>query len=200
MKTRFPITRVFLPRSWGAALAAATLLAGAAALTVPGQATAAVAGSIPVQLSSQPGSALDADARTLNADDIADANAHHDHVTVQLAELNLGQHSPRKALFVQLQSMWLCGSAGCTTSVWLNTPEGWAPALDAVDGSIALLPTYHNGMQDLLVNDDQRLAWNGKAYKSQGAVAPNRQRPRLSATMSSNVPSAAIPTKRPNSF
>ena len=40
------------------------------------------------------------------------------------------------ALFVQLQSASLCGSAGCSTSVYLHRGGDWLKVLDSVSGPI----------------------------------------------------------------
>ncbi|WP_235045112.1 hypothetical protein [Gluconobacter thailandicus] len=83
----------------------------------------------PVILSAHPGTQLDIDARKLNSDDLEDAAKHHDHPVVLVGSAPLSSGKNDEALFVQLQSARLCGSAGCTTSVYLRHNDSWNTVL-----------------------------------------------------------------------
>ena len=126
------------------------------------------AGTGPIVLQSAPGTPEDAAARTLVAHDLADAKAHGDDplVLVGSAPLSTRRGSPA-ALFVQLQSAALCGSAGCETTVYLpaHGRTGWTTVLDSVSGPITVLRTEHGHMHDLLVGDHDRWVWAGHAYR-----------------------------------
>jgi hypothetical protein len=68
------------------------------------------------------------------------------------------------ALFVQVQSASLCGSAGCSTSVFVKRDQAWQRVLDSVSGPIKVSPSLHHGMHDLLVHGSDRWIWSGKTY------------------------------------
>lgn len=119
----------------------------------------------PVILTQQPNTLLDKRARELNADDLADAKAHHDTPIVLVASAPLSSAKDDMALFVQIESARLCGSAGCTTSVYLRHHNTWKLVLDAVSGKISVLPTRHKGMRDLLIGKRDRWAWDGSHYR-----------------------------------
>lgn len=126
----------------------------------------AAAGTGPVTLSAQSGTPLDAAARTLAAHDIADAKAHGEEplVLVGSAPLSSRRGAPA-ALFVQLQSAALCGSAGCETSVYLpDAHGGWTRVLDSVSGQITVLRSTHGHMHDLRVGRSDRWVWGGHSY------------------------------------
>lgn len=133
---------------------------------------APMAGASPVVLSAAPGTALDAEARTLNADDLQDAAKHHDHVVVLIGSAPLSSKGDEQALFVQLQSARLCGSAGCTTSVYLRRGSDWKTVLDSVNGDISVLPARHKGMHDLLVDGNDRWVWDGSQYQDTLGAPP----------------------------
>jgi len=133
------------------------------------------AGPHPVTLSSLPGTNLDHEARELNAADLADAAKHDDQPVVLVASAPLSTDKSDMALFVQLQSARLCGSAGCSTSVYLRHKGGWKLVLDSVSGAISVLPSRHNGMHDLLIDKNDRWTWNGTTYQD-GAPAPVPQK------------------------
>ena len=127
---------------------------------------AAPAGRI-VTLTQQPGSALEATARTLAAQDLADATKHGETplLLVGSAPLASGPHRRAKAaLFVQVQSASLCGSAGCSTSVYVGDRHGWRKVLDSISGPIKVDARTHAGMHDLLVHTRDRWIWNGASY------------------------------------
>lgn len=159
---RFPLAR--LPRA--ILLAAVVSPFGIATATATAHHhRAASAVTHVVQLSSRPGTALETTARTLAAHDIADSVAHHDQplVLVGSAALATRPHAS-PALFVQLQSASLCGSAGCQTSVYLPSDGGWDKVLDSVSGPVAVLASSHRHMHDLLVGEHDRWVWDGRQY------------------------------------
>ncbi len=117
-----------------------------------------------VVLSARPGSAEDQTARALTAPDVTASARKSEPPLVLVGSARLaGRHAPA-ALFVQLQSADLCGSAGCSTSVYVNAPGGWRRVLDSVSGPIRVAPEQHQGMADLLVDGDDRWVWDGKTY------------------------------------
>lgn len=120
----------------------------------------------PVVLSQQPGGALDQTARTLNQSDLAAAVRKGDTPVVLVGSAPLSPHAGDEALFVQLQSANLCGSAGCATSVYLRRDrKDWVKVLDSVSGPIALSRRSHGGMRDLIVDNTDRWVWNGTTYR-----------------------------------
>lgn len=154
-------------------LCAALPLLVAASLTSPAQArhravrphSTGSAYPAPIILAAHPGTALDRDARTLNEDDLADAAKHHDYPVVLVGSAPLSSKKGDEALFVQLQSARLCGSAGCTTSVYLRHNNNWTTVLDSVNGDISVLGTNHRGMRDLQVGRNDRWIWDGTQYQ-----------------------------------
>ncbi len=140
------------------------LLGLAAAAPAPRHVRRAPLPSGTVVLSARPGSAEDQTARALTARDVAASARRREPPLVLVGSARLaGRHAPA-ALFVQLQSADLCGSAGCSTSVYVNAPGGWRRVLDSVSGPIRVAPEQHQGMADLLVDGDDRWVWNGTAY------------------------------------
>lgn len=132
-------------------LCAAWLLAAAAPAIPTG----------PVRLVSQPGTPLDATARTVAAADVADGGAGS---LLLLGSQSLGTAGTGPALFVQVQSERSCGSAGCSTSVYLPGRSGWTKVLDGVSGNVVVEPTQHGGMHDLLIGKNDRWVWKGQTY------------------------------------
>jgi len=130
-------------------------------------------GAKPVILTQQPNSALDQAARQLNQGDISAATAKGDRpiVLVGSAPLAASGHGDI-ALFVQIQSARLCGSAGCSTSIYLGHRDHWTKILDSVSGTISVLPRIHGGMHDLLVGKDDRWAWDGHEYQDTMPAPP----------------------------
>ena len=147
MITRPAVNR--LPRA-ALALCAAILLTAAAPAVPVG----------PVVLAPHPLSRLDFTARDVAKQDIADGG---DGALLLLASQSLGTAGTGRALFVQVQSQRSCGSAGCSVSVYLPVKTGWTKVLDAV-GTLAVLPSVHGGMHDLLVGKGDHWVWNGRAY------------------------------------
>jgi len=125
-----------------------------------------VAGA-PVLLSRQPGTAQDEAARELAAHDLHTARRHGEAplVLVGSARLAVSRADRDEALFVQLQSASLCGSGGCSTSVYLRHAHRWRLILDSVSGLIRVLPASHDGMHDLLVGPHDRWVWDGHGYR-----------------------------------
>jgi hypothetical protein len=141
-------------------LACLVLMLPAAAAAAPERPGPA---GLPVVMTPQPGTALDRTARSLAAQDLAEARRAGDRPLVLVGSVPLGTASERPALFVQLQSPRQCGSRGCSTSAYLWTKGRWAKVLDDASGRIALLPTKHGGMADLAANAEH-YAWTGTAY------------------------------------
>ena len=151
-------------------LLCATVLLAAAAPAVP---------TGPVKLAPQPGTPLDATARQVAAADLSDGD---NGALLLLGSQHLGTAGTGPALFVQVQSQRSCGSAGCSTSVYLPTRTGWTKVLDAVSGTMVVEATQHGGMHDLLVGKNDRWIWKGTAYADtlpapQVDLRPSRPRP-----------------------
>jgi hypothetical protein len=117
----------------------------------------------PVTLSQlPPDSPLDHSARQAAAEDLQSAERAGGAPLVLVGSAHLGGRAA--ALFVQIQSAQSCGSAGCSTSVYLPDRHGWRKVLDSVSGAILVDPTTHHGMHDLTVDGHDRWVWNGTAY------------------------------------
>jgi hypothetical protein len=126
-------------------------------------AAAKVAGDV-VALTTQPGSRLERDASRLMAEDLASAKKAHETPVMLVGSARLGGPHGPAALFVQVQSASLCGSAGCSTSVFVKHGTTWARVLDSVSGPVKVAPAMHAGMHDLLVHSRDRWIWNGTTY------------------------------------
>ncbi|MCQ8239992.1 hypothetical protein [Rhizosaccharibacter radicis] len=127
----------------------------------------------PVVLTQQPGTALDQAARQLNADDLASAAKRNESPVVLVGSAPLaGTGARQQALFVQIQSASLCGSAGCSTSVYLRRDDGWTKVLDSVSGPVKVSTHRHKGVHDLIVGDHDRWIWNGTTYQDTLPAAP----------------------------
>lgn len=127
-----------------------------------------------VILAQHPGTELDRQAHLLQAQDLGDAHARGEHPVVLTASGPLSDHAGDMALFVQLQSPSLCGSAGCSTSVFLRRGTRWTQVLDSLSGPVRIMPQAHGGMHDLVVDDGDRWIWNGTAYAdTQGTSGPS---------------------------
>jgi hypothetical protein len=141
---------------------------------------AAAPKSKPVELRSEPGTARDRLARQLAASDIRDSLRHGDRPLVLVGSARLsskdrgskdqggkdqGGKDQAPALFVQLQAPRLCGSAGCSTTVYIPTRNGWKKVLDDVTGKILVDAAQHGGMHDLIVHGHERYVWNGQTYR-----------------------------------
>ncbi|MUG04287.1 hypothetical protein GM556_01825 [Bombella sp. ESL0378] len=119
----------------------------------------------PVELTAHPGTELDKQARALNADLLDDAARHHDQPIILTGTARLSPRQKETILFVQLQSYRLCGSAGCTTSIYRKAGNDWETLLDSVNGTIRITRRYHNGMADLLINGNDRWVFDGQHYQ-----------------------------------
>jgi hypothetical protein len=117
-----------------------------------------------IALTEQPGSALEATAKTLMAHDLADAHKAGETPALLVGSARLGAPKGQAALFVQVQSASLCGSAGCSTSVFLKHGRDWTKILDSVSGPIKVAPGLHHGMHDLLIDSKDRWVWDGAKY------------------------------------
>ena len=127
----------------------------------------------PVLLSRQPGTAGDRAARMLNAQDIQGAARHGEDPLVLIGSARLSGRGGDPALFVQLQSASLCGSAGCSTSVYLRHDRSWRKVLDSVSGPIRVMQQSHaGGMHDLLVGRNDRWIWDGRVYQDSLKAPP----------------------------
>ena len=116
-------------------------------------------------LTRQPGTVLDKAARSLNREDLQGAVRHGEEPLVLVGSAPLSDHHSDQALFVQLQSASLCGSAGCSTSVYLRHDRAWTKVLDSVSGPIRVMKQSHDGMHDLAVGRNDRWTWAGHGYQ-----------------------------------
>ena len=126
----------------------------------------------PVLLAHRPLTAEDAIARQLTAPDLRASNGQGDPPLVLVGSARLGPPGQRAALFVQLQSADLCGSAGCSTSVYLQQGGGWKKVLDSISGPIRVDARRHDGMADLIVGDNDRWVWTGSSYADTVGAPP----------------------------
>jgi hypothetical protein len=133
------------------------------ALALSAAAAAPPAGK-PVLLTAQPGSHLEATARRLMSTDITESSANGAPPLLLVGSARLSTDPGPAALFVQVQSADLCGSAGCSTAVYVKRGAAWHKVLDSVSGPIRVAPGTHRGMHDLLVHGHDRWIWNGTAY------------------------------------
>ncbi len=130
-----------------------------------------------VVLAARPGTALDAAARQLVAQDIAAGKQANEAPLVLTGSAPLGPASDRPALFVQLQSARECGSAGCSTTVYLWQRAAWQRVLDGVGGRLTVGTTRTRGMADLMT-EKGRYVWTGHAYEDPNPVPAIDLRPR----------------------
>jgi hypothetical protein len=117
-----------------------------------------------VVLTTQPGSRLEHDAARLMQDDLGAAQKAGERPVMLVGSARLSSTVKQAALFVQVQSASLCGSAGCSTSVFIKHGKTWQRVLDSVSGPIKVSPVLHHGMHDLLVHGSDRWIWSGKSY------------------------------------
>jgi len=144
------------------------LLGGCLAVLMWGATAQAQTG--PVILTQQPGTHLDAEARTLMSGDLDRARARGDQPVVLIGSAPLSARKGDVALFVQVQSASLCGSAGCSTTVYLRHDAHWSKVLDSVSGPVTVLGQTHGGMHDLKIDTHDIWRWSGDAYQDS---APN---------------------------
>jgi len=126
--------------------------------------TAAAPVTRSIVMTARPGSVLEAEARTLVADDLSAAKAKGDQPLLLIGTARLGGPTQPQALFVQVQAPSFCGSAGCSTTGYLRSPQGWKQVMDTIAGPIRIDSRRHKGMHDLLVHDRDRWIWNGTTY------------------------------------
>lgn len=119
----------------------------------------------PVELKAQPGTELDRQARSLNADLLDDAARHNETPIVLTGTAKLAPKQKNMILFVQLQSYRLCGSAGCTTSIYRRNGNKWDTLLDSVNGSIRIARQRHNGLADIIIDGNDRWVFDGQKYE-----------------------------------
>jgi len=136
----------------------------AAAAEAANVATKGVATDGTVTLSTQPGSALEATALKLTAGDLKQSASEGDPPIMLVGSAHLSTRPGPSALFVQVQSASFCGSAGCSTSVYVKRGGAWKKVMDSISGPIKLSHSSHQGMRDLLVHGKDRWVWNGAAY------------------------------------
>jgi hypothetical protein len=122
-----------------------------------------------VALTTQPGSELEATATQLVGADLQQSRKAGDPPVLLVGSARLATHRAPAALFVQVQSASFCGSAGCSTSIYLKHGDprhggGWTKVLDSISGPIKVSRRSHHGMHDLLVHSHDRFVWNGHAY------------------------------------
>jgi hypothetical protein len=135
------------------------LVLGAAVTCMAASPTGAV-----VTLTTQPGSALEATARKLAGSDLKESNKAGDPPVLLVGSAELSTHKAPQALFVQVQSADFCGSAGCSTSVYVKHGNTWHKVMDSISGPIKVSPRSHGGMHDLLVHGGDRFVWTGTTY------------------------------------
>ncbi len=139
---------------------------------------AGMAAGTPVVMSAQPGTPLEQTARSLVAQDLANARRSGDRPLVLIGSARLGTAAERPALFVQLQSSRQCGSRGCSTAVYAWLKGRWTKVLDDASGRITVSPTKHGGMADLVASTE-RYAWTGTTYASTRPAPAIDLRPRV---------------------
>lgn len=144
----------------------------------------------PVKLAPMPGSALERTAKQVAAADVEDGGPG---ALLLLGSQRLGTAGIGPALFVQVQSARSCGSAGCSTSVYLPGKTGWTKVLDAVSGAVVVEATQHAGMHDLVVGKADRWVWNGHAYADTQPAPQVDLRPRHPAHRPTKTRSRAHP-------
>jgi hypothetical protein len=118
-----------------------------------------------IALTTQPGSALETTAMQLVEGDLKQSRSEGDPPVMLVGSAHLSTRAGTPAaLFVQVQSASFCGSAGCSTSVYVKHGAGWTKVMDSVSGPIKLSQRSHRGMHDLLVHGHDRWVWTGAVY------------------------------------
>lgn len=153
------------------------MLACLALVLLPAATAAPEPGGLPVALTAQRGTALDRAARTLVADELAQAARDGEKPLILVGSARLGAAADRPVLFVQLQSPRECGSAGCSVSAYAWTRGRYTRVLDGASGQIRVAATRHGGMADLIANSE-RYIWDGKAYANTRPAPAVDLRPR----------------------
>jgi hypothetical protein len=147
------------PSFFGKKEAKKLLLLGGVATCLAASPTGAV-----VTLTTQPGSALEATAMQLAGSDLKQSNKAGDPPVLLVGSAELSTHKAPQALFIQVQSADFCGSAGCSTSVYVKHGKTWHKVMDSISGPIKVSPRSHGGMHDLIVHGGDRFVWTGTAY------------------------------------
>jgi hypothetical protein len=128
----------------------------------------ALAGAAPelgvVTLTTQPGSAVEATAKKLSESDLKQSRSDGDPPVMLVGSARLATRPGPAALFVQVQSASFCGSAGCSTAIYLKRGNGWKKVMDSISGPISVAATSHHGMHDLLLHGKDRWVWTGSTY------------------------------------
>jgi hypothetical protein len=117
-----------------------------------------------VTLTTQPGSALEATAKKLVASDLKQSRSDGDPPLMLVGSARLATSPGPAALFVQVQSASFCGSAGCSTSIYLKRGKTWKKVMDSISGPISVAATTHHGMHDLMLHGGDRWVWTGSTY------------------------------------
>lgn len=134
--------------------------------------------TLPVVMQPRPGTALDATARQLVAQDLGEARDAGERPLVLVGTVRLGTNpNDPAALFVQLQSARECGSAGCSTQIYLPRGGRWTKVLDSAEGRLAVSSRRTRGMADILADND-RFVWTGTVYRDTRPAPAVDLRPR----------------------
>ena len=153
----------------------ALLLAAAAPVRQPPPAREP---STAVVMQERPGTVLDATARQLVAQDLGEARQAGEQPLLLVGSASLtARPADPPALFVQLQSARECGSAGCSTTVYMQRSGRWVKVLDSAEGRIAVSSRRTGGMSDL-VAENERYVWNGTVYRDTRPAPAVDLRPR----------------------
>ncbi len=153
-----------MPKVGRLSCAVALMLCVAGAAEAANVAAKGVATDGTITLSTQPGSALEATALKLTAGDLKQSVSEGDPPIMLVGSARLSTRAGTSALFVQVQSASFCGSAGCSTSIYLKRGGTWKKVMDSISGPIKLSHSSHQGMHDLLVHGKDRWIWNGSTY------------------------------------
>lgn len=168
-----PFTRTVLGAFAASALTTSAALATTIdwATAVPAQHSAIIHNAAPrplpgvrVVLTAQPGSEADRIARKLMGKDLGDDRRTGEMPLVLVASAQLGPGHEGDVLFVQLQSVRECGSAGCNTVTFWKSKGQWVKVLDTVSGTIKVASARHMGMHDLVLEGSNRWIWDGAKY------------------------------------
>lgn len=147
------------------ALAVALLIAGPVSVQAKRHTQKATSQAAdPVIMTHQPGSALEAEVKKLSGEYLAAAARHHETPLILIGSTPLSKDNKTIGLFVQVQAASLCGSAGCSTDVYMKHAGQWVKILDSVSSPISLLHTTHDGMRDILIDGSDRWIWRNGTY------------------------------------
>jgi hypothetical protein len=127
----------------------------------------------PVVLRAQPGTEADRIARQLMARELARTVQSGETPNVLVSTARLGKSRDSDVLFIQIQSVRDCGSAGCDTVSFRHMNGKWVRILDTVSGTIRVATSRHKGMRDLIVQDMDRRVWDGEKYANTVPIPPS---------------------------